>query len=437
MYKKTFGTRRWKAGAALFSALMLVLSLTLLTVSLLTGCTKDPKPDDTQTQSAPATSELTTAPPESTLPTETAGTEDSTDVPASETEPTAEPLPADWVPTLNKTDISFFGPGESYILTVPGAAGHFDVVWSAENEEIAAVDQTGRVTAVGPGSAKIYAELADTQLVCWIRCRFDAPPAEGEPTLNNTDISFFGVGESYRLSVSDAPEGAEILWSSEDYGVASVDDNGRVRAVGPGTIRVSARVGDAVLSCWVRCKFTAPELPRSSVKDGSWLVTLRKSSITALNEETGVYVAVADLLSPVQVTKEELEELEPYGKLDLSRFGLGTIRVSSVAFDAGESGCSVSSDGETLRFSRDENGLWTLLDESGEARLYSAGTGRFVFTDDTRVYEQTGEDESAVARRANVLELFDKQPGFENELPQVSLTVSDGLVTRALWHYEP
>ena len=324
MYKKTSGTRRWKAGAALFSALMLVLSLTLLTVSLLTGCTKDPKPDDTQTQSAPATSELTTAPPESTLPTETAGTEDSTDVPASETEPTAEPLPADWVPTLNKTDISFFGPGESYILVVPGAAGHFDVVWSAENEEIAAVDETGRVTAVGPGSARIYAKLADTTLECWIRCKFDTPPAEGEPTLNSTDISFFGVGESYRLKVSNAPEDAMIVWTSEDYGVAYVDDNGRVRAVGPGTIRVSARVGDKVLSCWVRCKFAAPEIPRSSVADGSWLVTLRKSGVTALNEEAGVYVATADLLSRIQITLDELESLEPYSKLDLSRFGLGS-----------------------------------------------------------------------------------------------------------------
>ena len=437
MYKKTSGTRRWKAGAALFSALMLVLSLTLLTVSLLTGCTKDPKPDDTQTQSAPATSELTTAPPETTLPTETAGTEDSTDVPASETEPTAEPLPADWVPTLNKTDISFFGPGESYILVVPGAAGHFDVVWSAENEEIASVDETGRVTAVGPGSARIFAKVADTTLECWIRCKFDTPPAEGEPTLNSTDISFFGVGESYRLKVSNAPEDAMIVWTSEDYGVAYVDDNGRVRAVGPGTIRVSARVGDKVLSCWVRCKFAAPEIPRSSVADGSWLVTLRKSGVTALNEEAGVYVATADLLSRIQITLDELESLEPYSKLDLSRFGLGSFRVSAVNFNAEKNICTVTAGDETLRFSRDDNELWTLLDENGEGRLYSTGTGRFVFTDDTRVYEQTGADESALVPRADVLDLFDKQPGYENELPRVGLTVSDGLVTRVVWYYEP
>ena len=41
MKKNTSGTRRGKLGAALLSAGMIVLALTLLVMSLLTGCTKD------------------------------------------------------------------------------------------------------------------------------------------------------------------------------------------------------------------------------------------------------------------------------------------------------------------------------------------------------------------------------------------------------------
>ena len=436
MKKNTTGTRRGKVGAVLLSALMIVLAMTLLVMSLLTGCAKDPKPEDTTVPSTAAPTVPTTAAPEPTLPPETLPAEPVSTEPA-ETEPPVVTVPADWTPSLNKTDISFFGVGETYILTVPGAPGGLEILWSAENEEIAAVDETGRVTAVGPGSARIFAEVAETKLECWIRCKFDAPPAEDEPSLNNTDISFFGVGESYRLKVSNVPDDAKIVWSSEDYGVASVDGNGRVRAVGPGTIRVWARVGDTLLSCWVRCHFTAPEVPRSSVADGSWRVTLHKSSVTVQNEETGVLVAQAELLSRVQVEKEDLEELEPYDKLDLTRFGLGTFRVSTVAFSADETTCTVTAGDAVLLFKLEDNGLWTLVDADGEARYYTSGTGRFVFTDSSKVYEQTGGASGPMNRCADVLALFDLHDGYEETVTPLTLTVSDGLVTNAVWHYGP
>lgn len=426
MFKDKTGTRCKQTRAALVSILTMLLAL-----ALLAGCKKGQKKEDVGTQSAPATSAPTTAAPETTLPAESTGTAgQNTSAPSeSGTEPAAETLPADWVPSLNSTDISFFGPGENFVLTVPGAAGYYDVVWSAEDEEIAAVDGAGRVTAVGPGSARIYAEVAGTQLTCWIRCRFDAPPEEGAPTLNSTDISFFGVGERYRLSVSNVPEDAEIVWSSEDYGVAYVDSDGRVRAVGSGTVQVHAAVGETVLSCWVRCQFTAPDVPRSSVADGSRRVTLHKSRITVLNEEAGVFVAQAELLERVRVTGEELEGLEAYDKLDLSRFGLGTFRVTTAAFDAEGKTCTVTAGETVLHFSADDSGLWTLLDDDGKPRDYSAGTGRFVFTDDTRVREQTGGSE---VRVADVLALFGRHPDTEETVSPVVLTVSDGLVTEAV-----
>ena len=54
MYKTASGSRRLRNGAAVLSALMMILALTLLTVSLLTGCEQSTKPDETTAPSTAA-----------------------------------------------------------------------------------------------------------------------------------------------------------------------------------------------------------------------------------------------------------------------------------------------------------------------------------------------------------------------------------------------
>ena len=127
-----------------------------------------------------------------------------------------------------------------------------------------------------------------------------------------------------------------------------------------------------------------------------------------------------------------MEGLEPYDKLDLSRFGLETYRVTDAAFDAEGKTCTVTAGETVLRFSADGSGLWTLLDENGAARYYSAGTGRFVFTDDSRVCEQTGGSDGSKVRVADVTALFGRHSDSEETVSPVVLTVSDGLVTEAV-----
>ena len=78
-----------------------------------------------------------------------------------------------------------------------------------------------------------------------------------------------------------------------------------------------------------------------------------------------------------------------------------------------------------------------LLAEDGEPVWYASGTVRIVFDGDSRVYDQKGEDATAAVRRANVLDLFGKQPGSEETISPVLLKISDGLVTRAVWQHEP
>lgn len=425
MYESNTCSRRgWVAAAAL------LLALTLL----LCACSKNKdKASDSSAQ--------TTAAPETTAeateaPVETTAAPVETEAPVPETEPAPVTEPVVWNPTINRDDISFFGPGETFVLVVNGVPADAEIVWTAENETIAAVDEVGRVTAVGPGSARIYAEVGEKKLTCWIRCQFEAPVGEDVPYLNKTDMSFFGVGEFFRLTVENAPEDAEIVWTSEDYSVANVDENGKVTAVGPGTIKVKAEVGEYVLSCWVRCQFAAPEKPRSSVADGTWLVRMTKGRVTALNE-SGDYSVEADILVAVRVVKDYLDALEPGSDLNLSAYGYGVLRVESVQFNDGGTECTVTTSTSKMLFVKDESGKWTLT-EDGEAVYYRSGTARLIFDANSVCLDKMSAVVAGQAdpiRRDNVADFFDKLTGYENELPRVSVTVSDGIVTQAVWNF--
>ena len=413
------------------AAAVLFLVLTLLLCACSKNTTSNSEPS-AKTEAPTVTTEAPTE-PESSAPVTEAPVE--TERAPAETAPD----PSKWNPSLNRIDISFFGAGESFVLVVEGIPAGTEILWSAEDEAIAAVDDTGRVTAVGPGSARIYAEMGGYKLTCWIRCKFDAPLSEDAPSLDKTDMSFFGVGEFYRLTVNNAPEDGEILWESEDYSVATVDETGRVTAVGPGTIKVKATVGEYTLSCWVRCQFAAPAMPHSSVADGTWTVTLRKDRITALNEAAGIYTADASLLVPIRVAKDYLNGLKPGDDLNLSAFGEGIHRVEALDFSGDRKTCTVTATTREFVFQLDDAGKWTLLDEDG-APIYTKGsTAKLVFDGNTVYLDQmsaviAGQTKPIV--RDSLQALFG-EAGFENELPYVNVTVKDGIVTEVLWQYHP
>ncbi|MBQ1410676.1 MAG: Ig-like domain-containing protein [Oscillospiraceae bacterium] len=134
--------------------------------------------------------------------------------------------------------------------------------FSTSDPAVVKVSPVGIVTAVGPGEATITVLCGEEQAVCTVLCDFAAPTA---PTLSpdltelvliKDDMSFFTEGESYTLSVTNIPAGTPVEWRSLDESVATVDEGGRVVAVGQGTTRIIATVGDLSAECWVRCPFT-------------------------------------------------------------------------------------------------------------------------------------------------------------------------------------
>ena len=158
---------------------------------------------------------------------------------------------------LFQTELRFTEPGATAVLSVK-AADQKDVRWSSSNPAVASVGASGLVTALRPGTAVITASLGGRTAACMVTCDWDGDGEEGsgsdEPLrLLRTDMTFFNPGEFFTLTVLNVPSGTPVSWQSLDPSVATVDANGKVVAVGPGTTKIVARVGERTGECIVRC----------------------------------------------------------------------------------------------------------------------------------------------------------------------------------------
>lgn len=80
-------------------------------------------------------------------------------------------------------------------------------------------------------------------------------PADYTPELNLTDVTLTSEGETFRAQVKNLPDGAEVVWTSRNEKVATVDESGKVRAVSEGTTTIVATVGEHSATLIVRCSF--------------------------------------------------------------------------------------------------------------------------------------------------------------------------------------
>lgn len=149
------------------------------------------------------------------------------------------------------------GLGETQTLTatvLPEDATYPEVTWSCDNTDIATVDQSGLVTAVGVGSTNIIATADGISDNCNITV--EIKPVTGV-SLNNIPEALY-IGNSFTLTANVMPSDAtynSVSWSSSNTGVATVSD-GTVTAVGPGTatITVTTQDGGFTDTCTVTVK---------------------------------------------------------------------------------------------------------------------------------------------------------------------------------------
>ena len=161
---------------------------------------------------------------------------------------------------LSRDDLTFFGVGEQYQLTVSGAPDGAKVTYASSDTAIVTVSDTGVLTAKGSGTTTVSVTVDDAApMTCIVRCNFeDGAQSDGTYTLSNSDVTMGVKGETFQISLRDASGNkvTGLLWVSSDLSVCSVDGTGVVKAEGKGTAYISTTYNGVSYQCIVRCNLS-------------------------------------------------------------------------------------------------------------------------------------------------------------------------------------
>ncbi len=152
---------------------------------------------------------------------------------------------------LDKTDANVT-LWESLSLTATVTPAGDEVIWSSTNPWVATVDENGVVTATGGGECDIYATLASSHDAAYAKCHITVSHADIIISLSDESLEM-NMGDEHTLTATITPDNGEInpTWSSSNTGVATVDENGKVTAIGEGECDITATVLDQTVTCHV------------------------------------------------------------------------------------------------------------------------------------------------------------------------------------------
>jgi hypothetical protein len=174
---------------------------------------------------------------------------------------------------LNKKTLSLeIGQSEQLSVTFEANENaNQSLVWHSSDENIASIDESGKVKAIQPGEAVLTAVTASGNYAdaCTLTVTRSEPQPEPDPihvadvTLNLTSATM-ERRESLRLIATVSPPDADdtsVRWSTSDPAIASVDQTGLVLALSAGNTTITATTNDGDLS--ISCEVTINEIPTS------------------------------------------------------------------------------------------------------------------------------------------------------------------------------
>lgn len=186
--------------------------------------------------------------------------------------------------------------GQMFLLHVKASPENTTdkIIYTSADESIATVSEDGKITAVSEGETVIFISCGVSTMECPVIVKYEEETvpstteatvpveetaaagetqAEGETEaaapaettapaqtglknvtlkLKKTDICL-GVYYEFTLLLDCDLEQNEVQWSSEHPYIASVDENGVVKAIKAGTTAITAQYGDQKVQCIVRC----------------------------------------------------------------------------------------------------------------------------------------------------------------------------------------
>ena len=160
---------------------------------------------------------------------------------------------------------------ESKALTatvLPENATNKAVTWKSDNEAVATVDNNGNVTGIAAGTAVIKVVTTDGNFEAACTVTVNTPVVVPESVELDKTTAEMTIGDEITLTATVKPENAAnkaVKWSSSNEAVATVDQNGKVKAIAEGNIviTVATEEGNVTATCEITVK--KPVVVASSV----------------------------------------------------------------------------------------------------------------------------------------------------------------------------
>ncbi len=163
--------------------------------------------------------------------------------------------------TLDKTTLALF-KGQDATLTAtvnPVDATDKTVTWASSNTSVVTVNN-GKVTAVAAGNATITAKAGNKTATCSVSVTVPVSGVSVSPSSMTLT-----QGEKQQLTATISPADATnkaVSWSSSSASIATVDANGMVSAINPGTTQITVTTQDGGYKA--TCSVTVKEYPKAT-----------------------------------------------------------------------------------------------------------------------------------------------------------------------------
>ena len=171
---------------------------------------------------------------------------------------------------------------------IPSYADNTRVTWKSSDENVVTVDEKGKVTAVGNGTATITVTSVSGNYTATVAVTVKIPVEIARITIEAEKETLTKIGESTELKVKIEPENADaqkLIWKSGDEMIAAVNENGKVTAIGNGTVIITVTTEDGKNTASITITVKIPDEPVINKTKGFGRLKVRsvnqtKTSIT-------------------------------------------------------------------------------------------------------------------------------------------------------------
>ncbi|MBR4749914.1 MAG: Ig domain-containing protein [Abditibacteriota bacterium] len=139
----------------------------------------------------------------------------------------------------------------------PENATNQNVTWQSYDTSIATVTSEGKVKGIAAGTTTIRVKTKDGGFTAKCKVTVTVPTVPVTGVILNKTVASVAKGKTFTLKAVITPTDAtdqRVTWSSYDTSIATVDSDGKVKGIAPGTTTIKVKTKDGGFTA--KCKVT-------------------------------------------------------------------------------------------------------------------------------------------------------------------------------------